>query len=86
MIPEYNFAVDDFVLENFSQRSKREREEWLRIFKSLAESPYQTGDWRQRTKSGRELEVKRFGKWLVTYWPDDPALEVRIVDVKKIVS
>ena len=46
MIPEYNFAVDDSVLEFFSQRSKREREEWLRIFKTLAEFPYQKGDWR----------------------------------------
>ena len=61
MIPKYAFVVDDSVLELFTGRSKREREELLRIFKSLAESPYQTGDWRQRTKSGRELKVKRFG-------------------------
>jgi len=42
------------------------------------------GEWRQKTKSGRELQVKRFGKWLISFWPDDPVLEVRIVDVKKI--
>jgi len=56
----------------------------LHVFKTLAESPNQKGDWLQQTKSGRELRVKRFGKWLVTFWPDDPVLEVRIVDVKKI--
>jgi hypothetical protein len=86
MIPSHTFVVDDSVLELFTECSKREREELLRIFKSLADSPYQDGEWRQKTKSGRELQVKRFGKWLVTFWLDAPVLEMRIVDVKKIVS
>jgi hypothetical protein len=85
MIPDHVFVVDDSVLELFTERSKREREELLRIFRSLADSPYQAGEWRQKTKSGRELQVKRFGKWLVTFWLDAPVLELRIVDVKKIV-
>lgn len=85
MIPDHAFVVDDSVLELFTERSKREREELLRIFRSLADSPYQTGEWRQKTKTGRELQVKRFGKWLVTFWLDAPVLELRIVDVKKIV-
>ena len=78
-------SSDDAVLNYFSGRSRREREELLRIFAALAEDAYQRGDWRQQTKSGRELEVKRFGKWLISFWLDDPVLEVRIVDVKKIV-
>ena len=79
------FVVDDAVMAFFTDRSKREREDLLRVFKALAESPYQKGDWRQKTKSGRELQVKRLGKWLVAFWLDDPVREVRIVDVKKIV-
>jgi hypothetical protein len=43
MIPSHTFVVDDSVLELFTGRSKREREELLRIFKSLADSPYQDG-------------------------------------------
>ena len=85
MTPKHVFVVDDTVMGFFIERSKREREDLLKIFRTLADSPYQTGGWRQRTKSGRELQVKRFGKWLVSFWLDDPVLEVRIVDVKKIV-
>lgn len=85
MTPQHVFVVDDTVMGFFIERSKREREDLLKIFRTLADSPYQTGEWRQRTKSGRELQVKRFGKWLVSFWLDDPVLEVRIVDVKKIV-
>ena len=85
MTPKHVFVVDDTVMGFFIERSKREREDLLKIFRTLADSPYQAGEWRQRTKSGRELQVKRFGKWLVSFWLDDPVLEVRIVDVKKIV-
>ena len=85
MIREYKFVVDDAVVAFFAERTKREREDLLRIFTGLAASPYQKGEWLQRTKSGRELQVKRFGRWLVRYWLDDPVLEVRIVDVEKVV-
>jgi hypothetical protein len=67
MSPEHTFVVDDSVMALFSERSRREREELLRIFKALADSPSQIGGWRQKTKSGRELQVKRFGKWLVAF-------------------
>lgn len=52
MTTRHVFVVDNAVMELFAGRSKREREELLRIFKALAESPYQEGEWRQKTKSG----------------------------------
>ena len=85
MIREYKFVVDDAVVEFFAGRTKREREDLLRTFASLAASPHQKGEWLQRTGSGRELQVKRFGRWLVRYWLDGPVLELRIVDVEKVV-
>ena len=33
--------------------------------------------------SGVDLESKS-GRWLVRYWLDEPVLEVRIVDVEKV--
>jgi len=85
MIPQYIFAADDSVVDFFSQCGKRDREDLLRLFRSLADSPHQRGDWIQKGRSGREFQVKRFGRWLVTFWPDDPVLELRVVDVKKVV-
>jgi hypothetical protein len=85
MNSQYVFAADDSVVEFFSQCSKREREDLLRLFRSLADSPHQRGDWIQKGRSGREFQVKRFGRWLVTFWPDNPVLELRVVDLKKVV-
>ena len=85
MTSRHVFVVDDTVIAVFTDRSRREREDLLKIFRALADSPYQLGEWRQKTKSGREMQVKRFGRWLVTFWLDDPVREIRIIDVKKIV-
>jgi len=85
MIREPIFVVDDSVLEFFAACRKPEREELLRIFRFLAASPSQRGDWVQKTQSGREIQVRRCGRWLVSFWLDAPVMELRVVDVKKVV-
>jgi hypothetical protein len=85
MSPAYKFVVDDRVLEIFAGSTRRQREELLRIWRELAASPYRKGEWYQRTAAGRELQVQRSGRWLVRYWRDDPVLEIRIVDVERVI-
>jgi hypothetical protein len=85
MIREHIFVVDDSVVELFATCRKQEREDLLRIFRFLAASPSQRGDWIQKAQSGREIQVKRFGRWQVSFWLDAPVLELRVVDVKKVV-
>jgi len=65
MIREHKFVADYAVVEFFAGRTKREREDLLRIFAGLAASPYEKGEWQQRTSSGRVLQVRRLGRWLV---------------------
>jgi hypothetical protein len=72
-------------LEFFAARSRSERDELLRIWRELANSPSQKSEWVQRTTSGRELKVRRSSRWIVRYWVDAPVLEVKIVDVEKVV-
>jgi hypothetical protein len=84
MSSRYVFATDDSVVEFFSRCNKQERDDLLRVFRSLAESPHQRGEWIQKGRSDREFQVKRFGRWLVTFWPDDPVSELRVVDVKRV--
>lgn len=76
----YTFAVDGAVLEFFTTCSKRDRNRLLKIFDSLADDPFQKGD-ALKLGSGREMQVKRFEKWLVTFWLDDPVKEIKITDV-----
>ena len=47
MIREHKFVADDAVVEFLAGRTKREREDLLRVFASLAAAPYQKGEWQQ---------------------------------------
>jgi hypothetical protein len=85
MTSGHKYVVDAVALEFFAGRTWREREELLRAWQGLADSPYHKGEWRQRTASGRELQVMRSGRWLIRYWLDEAVLEVKIVDVEKVV-
>jgi hypothetical protein len=70
-------------VEGLLQLSARQRQEFVRIFRSLAENPFQRGDIAFKSSSGREIEKKRFGSWLVSYWPDHPVKELRVVGIQR---
>ena len=80
----YAYVVDESVVQLFADSKARERQELLRIFRALGQNPFQAGDYIQRTAAMRTLQVKRFGKWLVTYWPSHADAELRIVEVKRL--
>ena len=79
------YTVDDAVLHVFSAASKRQREELLRIFDFLSREPFTSGDSTQADRTGRRCQVKRFGPWSVTYWPEHLVNEIHILDVERLV-
>lgn len=81
-----NYVCSSAVLEIFAAANKSQREELLRIFQTLADNPYQCGDYVEKDLSGRGFQVKRFGHWLITFWLDDPVRELRIVEIKRVVG
>lgn len=48
------------------------------FFRSLAEDPYQRGDFQEMDADGRETQVVLRGRFLITYWTDHAVEEVRI--------
>jgi hypothetical protein len=84
VIPPYKYTVDDAVLAVFSEVSKRQREKLLRIFAELTDNPFLPGNALQRDHIGRSLQVRRFGEWSVTYWPEHLANAVHIVAIEHL--
>lgn len=70
MSRSYTYTVDDAVLHLFLGARKRDREELLRVFDYLAANPHTAGDSVQPDQTGRPCQVKRFGIWSVTWWPE----------------
>ena len=84
VIRHYRYTVDDAVLEVFATTTKRHREKLLRIFAQLTDNPFLRGDTTQHDSVGRPLQVKRFGEWVVTYWPEHLGEQVHIVALEHL--
>jgi hypothetical protein len=80
----YTYAIPERVIRLVTTLRARERDEVLRVFDLLADDPFIKGDRTQQDECGRRMEVKRFGRWEVTYWPDHGSCEVRIFDVTRL--
>jgi len=80
---DYRYVLDCEVAESILRLSPRHREELVKTFRSLAANPFQPGDTSFRDSSLRDIQKRRFGRWIVSFWPDDPVKEVRIVGVQR---
>lgn len=83
MAADYRYVLDSSVAEDLLGLPLRQREQFIRIFRSLASDPYQKGDSFFRDASGREISKVRYGQWLVSFWADHAVNEVRIVGVQR---
>jgi len=82
--PTYNYTVADAVLAVFAAGTKRQREKLLRIFGELTSDPFLAGDAIQLDHIGRPLQVRRFGEWTVTYWPEHLGNHIHIVALEHL--
>ena len=81
---QYKYTVADAVLQTFASAKNRHREEMLRIFSRLANDPFLSGDSIQKDSVGRDCQVKRFGGWVVTYWPEHLRSQIHVIDVERL--
>ena len=50
---------------------------------SLTDDPFQKGDYTERDESDREIEIKVIGQYAITFWPDHPVKELKVVDIRR---
>ena len=83
-MPAYQLSAELGVIELLHDLKFRERAAVLEGFRKILQNPNADGDWRVRDASGRDVEVKIFGRWQITYWLDSPVWRLRVVEVQRI--
>ena len=83
-MPAYRLSAELGVIELLHGMKPHDRAAVLDGFRRLLQSPNADGDWRTRDAGGRDIEVKVFGRWQITYWLDSPVWELRVVEVRRI--
>jgi hypothetical protein len=48
------------------------------VLDDLKTSPFRSGDLQELDEEGRENEILAIGNWMVTYWTDHAAREIRV--------
>jgi mRNA-degrading endonuclease RelE of RelBE toxin-antitoxin system len=79
----YRYVLDDSVAESILSLSNRQRERFIQIFRTLADDPFQSGEQTFKDSLGRNIQKKKFDRWLISYWPDHAVKEVRIVGAQQ---
>ena len=80
----YIFVLDEGAFAVFLKARGRARLDLVRGFEWLANNPYARGENTAKHETGRPLQLKRFGGWIVTFWSDHGNREVRIVEITKL--
>ncbi len=68
----------------FNTAAKRDRQALLLFFEKLARQPSLETEWTMIDRAGRTNFQIAVGRYLVTFWSDHAAREVRIVRPDKI--
>lgn len=76
----YGFAIDQSALAVLMACSPRERRLLADAFHRLAKTPFQESDMKDQVE-GREIMVRFFGQFTLTYYADHAIKEVRIVNI-----
>ena len=83
-LPPYDVAVAISQMVVFNGAGKRGRKSLLDFFDRLAANPFLESEWTVDDSTGRTHFRLTVGRYLVTYWPDHAAREVRIVKLERI--
>ena len=68
----------------FHRATRRERKTLLDYFDQLARLPATTSEWTLIDQAGRTNYQTAVGRFLITYWADHAAREVRIVRLDRV--
>jgi hypothetical protein len=80
----YIFVLNEDVFSVFLKVRGKDRQDLVRGFEWAADNPFSKGDEVAKDETGRPVQLKRFGRWVVGFWADHFACEVRIVAVSKL--
>lgn len=78
----YSVFVESHIAELFPQMKSKERNQILRLLKTLRTNPFLEGDYIERDGIGRLLQVVIVGQSAVVFWTDHAVKEVKVIDLR----
>ena len=79
----YEIVLHEEALAMLAGGTRPTQRRLLRLLDDLKTNPFRRGDFQESDADGRLNEVLLVDDWLVTFWSDHAAREMRIVRLEK---
>ncbi|WP_269539777.1 hypothetical protein [Cerasicoccus fimbriatus] len=81
MSSAYQIFVDDEAIDVLMTLRSKDKHEIRSFIRSLAEDPFQEGDFPETDREGRTIFTKLIGAYAVGYYPDHAVKEVKVFEI-----
>jgi mRNA-degrading endonuclease RelE of RelBE toxin-antitoxin system len=82
MIPPYEIFLRSEAIDSLRGIRAAPRRLVSAFIDSLASDPFSEGDYAVKDASDRDIQIKVVGEYAVTFWTDQPAKEIKIIDIR----
>ncbi|HTA31722.1 MAG TPA: hypothetical protein VK731_14605 [Candidatus Cybelea sp.] len=84
MKPEWEYVLNETSLQFLLSCRSRDRGQLVDALEKLTREPMQRGDWVAEDETGRPIQIKRIGRFMVSFWADSFVKELRLIKIERI--
>jgi hypothetical protein len=83
---QWQLVFDEIPFRFLMSKPAAQRRLLFAAFDSLKGQPYKEPDFQSKDTVGRQLNIRGFRPFLITYWLDASVKEVRVADIERVAS
>jgi hypothetical protein len=80
----WQFVLSETAVAFLLASRMSDRRRLVKTFDQLANDPFQLGKYQAQDTTGRTIQVKPVGRFLVSYWADHGAKELRVINLERV--
>ena len=80
----WQFTLSETSVHFLLALKARQRERLIQALESLAAKPLKRGDFEGKDSTGRTIQMKVEGSFLLSFWPDPLVRELRVINIEWI--
>lgn len=84
MSDNWQFVLNESSVHFLLGIKARHRQELIHALEAIAAEPLQKGDFEGKDDTGRSIQIKVAGSFLISFWPDTFVKELRIINLEWI--
>ena len=84
MSQSWQFTLNETSVHFLLAVRARERQRLIHALEALPAEPLQRGDFEGKDDTGRSIQIKVAGSFLISFWPDAFVPELRVINIEWI--